>query len=89
GILNGEQIKLEIEHFLEFLVRECIKERIDIKLYDESLWEIVKKWRIYFIKYMNIIKPFIEPRRKVVQLPKETRKIIEDSFKKMFEKKIK
>ncbi|MHA1492096.1 MAG: hypothetical protein ACTSRI_20890 [Promethearchaeota archaeon] len=87
--LDKERMSLEIEPYIEFLTTECIKEEIDITLYDKELWEIVKNWRLYYIKYMNIMPPFVEPQKKIIKLPKETRKIIENSLKESIEKKIK
>lgn len=88
--LDNHNLKREIHENIEFICDEGIKEKIDISEYDKFLWQIIAKWRKFHIYYMNITPPRFTEKviRKKIELPEETKKVIEESLKQAIEKKL-
>jgi hypothetical protein len=89
--INVEGLKKILSPFLEYLYTIIIVKEIDTKKFDEMLWQIVKLWRDYYIYFVNATRLIHTgpPSQKIIQLPEETRRVIEESLKESIEKKIK
>lgn len=88
--IDKEKLKEEINPYLKYLYKIGNFEELDFKEYNQNLWEIVKKWREYYIKYRNSVATIYQqiPQQKIIKLPEETKKIIEESLKESIEKKL-
>ncbi len=88
--IDKENLKKEISKYIKFICQEGKKDNIDITEYDKNLWEIIKNWRVYYIHYHQPVTP-VSGRpglQKRIELPEETKKVIEESLKEAIEKKL-
>lgn len=88
--IDKDKLKEEIEPYIAYLYKIENLDRINISEFNRNLWEIIKLWRIYYIRYRDSISTIYKQpsSRRVIQLPEETKKVIEESLKKSIEKKI-
>lgn len=88
--IDVENLKKEISEYVRFICQEGKKDKIDIVEYDKYLWEIIKGWRVFFIQYLQPVSPIHgKPKlEKSIELPEETKKVIEESLKEAIEKKL-
>jgi len=88
--IDKDKLKEEIYPYINYLYEIENLEGIDFSEFDKSLWEIVKKWRTYYIRYRDSAATIYRQStpQKIVKLPEETKKIIEESLKESIEKKL-
>lgn len=87
-----EKVRQEITPYLKGIADVVLTpksdEEIDFAAVDAILWELVKKWREFFIQYME--RPRAElPAEKAVRIPEEAKKKISESLTKALETEVK
>jgi Asp-tRNA(Asn)/Glu-tRNA(Gln) amidotransferase C subunit len=89
--IEKEKFKDELRPFLGYLNEIENLEEIDITKFNRNLWEVVKRWRESYIHYRNSVATIYQqpPQQKVIKLPEETKKVIEESLKESIQKKLK
>jgi len=86
-----EKVKEEIIPYLKRIANVVLTpksdEEIDISAVDTILWELVKKWREFFIQYMELPRAEI-PVERAVRIPEEAKKKISESLTKALESEV-
>lgn len=83
-----ERVKQEILPYLDRII-PVLKERpLDFENVNQLLWELVRKWRVYFIEFMersHMVREAVYEPEKGIELPEETRKKLTDAITKSLE----
>jgi hypothetical protein len=84
-----ERVKKEILPYVERVVTLLREHPSSSDMVNELLWDLVKKWRLYFIEYMErgrVEMEAIPKPEKGIELPEETRKKLTEAITKSLEK---
>lgn len=88
GTLDEDRIKSQVFPYIE-KIRNLFSSTTEpeASIVTETLWELVKAWREFFIEYMELPRPKIKVERGI-ELPEEAKRKITESVTKTLEKEI-
>jgi hypothetical protein len=88
GTIDEEKVKSLIFPYVDEITSIVSSQRVNMSKMMRVLWELVSKWRKFFIEYMELRRPGIAI-EKAIELPEEAKRKLTESVTKALEREVK